>query len=204
MKAHHVTLVLIGLVVVFLLGLTWPLRKLSKVGFRLARTQETQQLATRLESVQEAASANLEEARALQTAAAALRADVASPQGSPFVSLEPEEGPENANPISELPIEQGPDEEPEQIDEPPDVDESPDIWVRLAEEWPELTLTGVVLAGEGSLAVVNNEVYKLGTPVAGGLILQEVHSERIVLVSPEGLHRELQLVGWSQREEESR
>ena len=204
MKAHHVTLVLIGLVVVFLLGLTWPLRKRSKVGFRLARTLETQQLATRLESVQDAAKANLQQARALQTAAAALRADVASSQGSPFVSLEPEKGSEEPNPVSGLPNDQGQDQGPEQIDEPPDADEPPDIWMRLAEEWPELTLTGVVLAGEGSLAVVNNEVYKLGTPVAGGLMLQEVHDERIVLVSPEGLHRELQVVGWSQREEGSK
>ena len=80
-------------------------------------------------------------------------------------------------------IEPEPAEEDEQFVSPIP-DEERDIYrVRDQTEWPDLKLTGTVVSGDRSLAIINGEVYRLGS-IVEGLQLREIGRDYVLLVSP--------------------
>ncbi len=185
MKRRYLPSVFLGLLVLALLALIWPMTRRAGGRYRINRVRRTEELAKDLERMQASAGQNLEKARALARAVEVMQRPVQVPETDPFAKKQqvPQGGGES----------EGEQESPEPAYQ--DVHT-----LRREGEWPQLRLSGIVVTARGAMAVINGEVCGIGS-IVEGLRVAEIGEGRAVLVSPKGERRVLVLVGRRQREE---
>ena len=84
MKGAYVPVLVLGLVVLALLALAWPMSRRSTQQVRIESIKESVEIAEDIESMQVAVGKDLEQAKALVAAAAELRKPVTLPEADPF------------------------------------------------------------------------------------------------------------------------
>jgi len=194
MKSAYVPALFLGLLVLVLLALMWPLTRRSTAQYRIQSIEPSVELAKDIESLQASASQDLERARALLAAAQERRTPVTVPQADPFalqmeelatvagVQLRPSTAavPEESA-LTEIGVE--------------------DLQIfHKEDEWPALALSGIVLSAKEPLAIINSDVHKLGS-IVEGLQVAEITKGQVTLLSPQGERRVLLLEGWEQPKE---
>jgi len=148
---------------------------------------ETEEVATEIGRMGAAIAQDLKMAEVLLGAFGVQRpSHVGEPQVDPFAKLSVEE-----ETPPEAPGDGDPTDEP--AGPPSPAVKGPDV--PPPEEQPKLALTGVVLAGESPLAIINDELHELGATVQG-LRVAEISEEEVVLMSPKGERLVLPLEGW--------
>ena len=170
MKTRYLRLAIAGLIVLGIHGPTWPMIVRARGVNRLEETLETEQLASSLKEMRDAAGRNLERVVGIANAVQLLRKAVAVPDSDPFVLTDP--AATRGREAAERAFEPGPD----------------------SVEWPDLALLGVVLDGEKSMVLIDDGVYKKGDTVSGVRIV-EIAEDRIVLASSNDERRALMLEG---------
>ena len=179
MKSRYVMLVIVIACVVVLLGLLWPLTTGMKVAPRIQKIQEQDELATSVQAMQKASANTLERAKALADGVGNLRMPLKPSPVSPFYVKEPV-------------IQGSGKESPREVGKT--TKEAP-----KPEEWPDIAVSGIVLGGKGSMALIGREIYRRGDKIAG-FELTEVHREDVTFVSPVVKEKKsFTLKGWEEK-----
>lgn len=190
MKLYAILALAVAVFVLIIGGILIPSRTTSLSEGRLKKIEEREKLATDLSEMQADAKALLRRAQKLTRSLIERRREVSVGLTDPFAyakRLEHEEVSETQPPPSET-IEETPTEDEAEPLEPPS-----DLYdFHKPDELPELELTGVVLAGRNSMAIINGEVYSIGDVVEGFRLVKITPTEA-VLVSPLGERRILVL-----------
>ena len=190
MRALYLPAALLGVLVLVLLGSVWPITRRSVGGYRTEALRETEAVARAIEGMQTSAGLDLGRAKALAQAVKALhRPFLGTIEVDPFAWRRREEPPvtggQESDDDGQASRQQGTGTQETETEN---------------EMGPDLTLHGIVLAENGSMAVINSEVLALGS-IVEGLLVAEIAEQEVVLVSPEGERHVLVLKGWDLREE---
>jgi len=169
------------LAIVAMLAMVWPVRRRAGAVPGLKKIEENVRLAEDLKRMQNSADENLDASRWVARRFEEMRRPLPLSASSPFAtaaSLHP--APHNPSPK----------------ESPPSKDPEPPVTVNL----PPLSLGGTAVAGRDSLALINDEVFRLGD-VISGLKLVRIGEDAVELVSADGrIRKTLALEGWAQEE----
>ena len=177
MNLKIVAIVVVVLVITGMLALVWPVRQRAGESHGLKQIEENVKLAEDLRRMDAVADGNLRASIAVARFFERINRPVVLSAPDPFATPVPQ------NPGADGP----PGGEPPAAPEP----EPP-----LVMDLPPMTLHGVAVAGEASLAVINYEVFRLGD-VVSGLKLVRITEDGVELVSADArVSKTLTLEGW--------
>jgi len=181
MKTRIAVLLGASVVVVVLLAMTWPISRNSTASPRLNTLTVAEELVDDLEEIRGASKrqeTEVERLREQMTRLAAADSSVVLQVLGPITSTKTERPVEKALP-------------------PPKANRQPRQSVT---RWPELSLDGIVAAGDQSMAIINGDSYRVNDKISG-IRITEIDANAVLLTSPVGASRRLKLTGWNEETE---
>ncbi len=191
MKAKILLPVITGVIVLALLVGLGAMALIDVEVPHLEQIEQMEAVAGGITNIVRSAETNLARAGRMGDFVDRMKTEPADFGVDPFKPPKPPEPEPDQERVS-APVPPPPDPDPSEVSPPPDDEDSEPMFssaemdlyrVRDITEWPDLKLTGTIVSGDRSLAIINGEVYRIGG-IVEGLQISHVGRDAVELVSP--------------------